>query len=188
MSIVLASASPRRRELLEMMGLEFEIVPAKDELDAEGLPPAEAVAKIALGKAMSVANLRAENDLVIAADTLVCLDGELLGKPKDEAEAFAMLKKLSGNEHQVYTGVAVSQGDKSVSCAEMTKVRFCRMSDEDIKNYIATFEPMDKAGAHGIQGKGAVFIEGIEGDYFNVMGLPLHRLSLMLKEFGFSLL
>ena len=188
MSIVLASASPRRRELLEMMGLEFEIVPAKDELDAEGLPPAEAVAKIALGKAMSVANLRAENDLVIAADTLVCLDGELLGKPKDEAEAFAMLKKLSGNEHQVYTGVAVSQGDKSVSCAEMTKVRFCRMSDEDIKNYIATFEPMDKAGAYGIQGKGAVFIEGIEGDYFNVMGLPLHRLSLMLKEFGFSLL
>ena len=188
MSIVLASASPRRRELLEMMGLEFEIVPAKDELDAEGLPPAEAVAKIALGKAVSVAKLRAENDLVIAADTLVCLDGELLGKPKDEAEAFAMLKKLSGNEHQVYTGVAVSQGDKSVSCAEMTKVRFCRMSDEDIKNYIATFEPMDKAGAYGIQGKGAVFIEGIEGDYFNVMGLPLHRLSLMLKEFGFSLL
>ena len=188
MSIVLASASPRRRELLEMMGLEFEIVPAKDELDAEGLPPAEAVAKIALGKAMSVAKLRAENDLVIAADTLVCLNGELLGKPKDEAEAFAMLKKLSGNEHQVYTGVAVSQGDKSVSCAEMTKVRFCRMSDEDIKNYIATFEPMDKAGAYGIQGKGAVFIEGIEGDYFNVMGLPLHRLSLMLKEFGFSLL
>ena len=188
MSIVLASASPRRRELLEMMGLEFEIVPAKDELDAEGLPPAEAVAKIALGKAMSVAKLRAENDLVIAADTLVCLDGELLGKPKDEAEAFAMLKKLSGNEHQVYTGVAVSQGDKSVSCAEMTKVRFCRMSVEDIKNYIATFEPMDKAGAYGIQGKGAVFIEGIEGDYFNVMGLPLHRLSLMLKEFGFSLL
>lgn len=188
MSIVLASASPRRRELLEMMGLEFEIIPAKDELDAEGLSPDEAVAKIALGKAMSVAKLRAENDIVIAADTLVCLNGELLGKPRDEAEAFAMLKKLSGNEHQVYTGVAISQGDKSVSCAEMTKVRFCRMSDEDIKNYIATFEPMDKAGAYGIQGKGAVFIEGIEGDYFNVMGLPLHRLSLMLKEFGFSLL
>ena len=182
MSIVLASASPRRRELLEMMGLEFEIVPAKDELDAEGLPPAEAVAKIALGKAMSVAKLRAENDLVIAADTLVCLDGELLGKPKDEAEAFAMLKKLSGNEHQVYTGVAVSQGDKSVSCAEMTKVRFCRMSDEDIKNYIATFEPMDKAGAYGIQGKGSIFIEKIDGDYFNVVGLPVSRLKKELDK------
>ena len=188
MSIVLASASPRRRELLEMMGLEFEIVPAKDELDAEGLSPSEAVAKIALGKAMSVAKSRNEEDLIIAADTLVCLDGVLLGKPKDEAEAFEMLRKLSGNEHQVYTGVAVCQGDKSASCAEMTKVRFCEMSDEDIKNYIATTEPMDKAGAYGIQGKGAVFIEGIEGDYFNVMGLPLHRLSLMLKKFGFSLL
>ncbi|MBQ8830379.1 MAG: septum formation inhibitor Maf [Oscillospiraceae bacterium] len=188
MSIVLASASPRRRELLEMMGLEFEIVPAKDELDAAGLSPEKAVAKIALGKALSVAKNRDENDLVIAADTLVCLDGELLGKPKDEAEAFEMLKKLSGNEHRVYTGVAVSMGGKCASDAEMTKVRFCKMSDEDIKNYIATFEPMDKAGAYGIQGKGAIFIEGIEGDYFNVMGLPLHRLHLMLKEFGFSLL
>ncbi|MBQ4040228.1 MAG: septum formation inhibitor Maf [Oscillospiraceae bacterium] len=188
MSIVLASASPRRRELLEMMGLKFEILPAKDELDAEGLSPAEAVAKIALGKAMSVAKLRDKDDLVIAADTLVCLDGELLGKPKDEDEAFEMLKKLSGNEHQVYTGIAVSQGAKHASGAEMTKVRFCKMSDEDIRNYIATFEPMDKAGAYGIQGKGAVFIEGIEGDYFNVMGLPLHKLSLMLKDFGFSLL
>ena len=188
MSIVLASASPRRRELLEMMGLEFEIIPAKDELDAEGLSPADAVAKIALGKALSVAKLRDENDLIIAADTLVCLNGELLGKPKDEDEAFEMLKKLSGNEHQVYTGIAVSRGGKSASGAEMTKVRFCKMSDEDIRNYIATAEPMDKAGAYGIQGKGAVFIEGIEGDYFNVMGLPLHSLSLMLKEFGFSLL
>ena len=188
MSIVLASASPRRRELLEMMGLEFEIIPAKDEADADGLSPSEAVAKIALGKALSVAENRAEEDLIIAADTLVCLDGELLGKPKNEKEAYEMLKKLSGKEHQVYTGVAVSQGGQASSGAEMTKVRFCEMTDEDIFAYIATKEPMDKAGAYGIQGKGAVFIEGIEGDYFNVMGLPLRRLNLMLKEFGFSLL
>ena len=188
MSIVLASASPRRKELLEMMGLEFEIIPAQDELDAEGLSPAEAVAKIALGKAMSIAKQRDEKDLIIAADTLVCLNGELLGKPKNEAEAFEMLRKLSGNEHQVYTGVAVSCGEKNIADAEMTKVYFCEMSDDDIKNYIATSEPMDKAGSYGIQGKGAVFIEKIEGDYFNVMGLPLHKLSLMLKDFGFSLL
>ncbi len=188
MSIILASASPRRRELLEMMGLEFEIIPAKDELDANGLSPAEAVAKIALGKALAVARDRSDDDLVIAADTLVCLGGELLGKPKDESEAYEMLKKLSGNEHEVYTGVAVSFGGRTASEAEMTKVRFCKMTDDDIKGYISTNEPMDKAGAYGIQGKGAVFIEGIEGDYFNVMGLPLHRLSLMLKEFGFSLL
>ncbi len=188
MSIVLASASPRRRELLEMMGLEFEIIPAKDELDAEGLSPAEAVSKIALGKALSVAKFRDENDLVIAADTLVCLDGELLGKPKDEAEAFEMLKKLSGNEHQVYTGIAVSQGGKSASGAEMTKVRFCKMSDEDIKNYIATFEPMDKAGAYGIQGTAGAFVEGICGDYFNVMGLPICSLTLLLRQFGVTVI
>jgi len=188
MSIVLASASPRRRELLEMMGLEFEIIPAQDELDAAGLSPAEAVAKIALGKALSVAKDRPSEDLIIAADTLVCIDDVLLGKPKNEQEAFEMLRMLSGNEHQVYTGIDVSCGGKSSSAAEMTKVRFCEMTDEDIMAYIATFEPMDKAGAYGIQGKGAVFIEGIEGDYFNVMGLPLHKLSLMLKDFGFSLL
>lgn len=188
MSIILASASPRRRELLQMMGLEFEVIPALDEAEAEGLSPSETVAKIALGKALSVAENRDKEDIVIAADTLVCVDGKLLGKPKTEDEAFEMLKLLSGREHQVYTGVAVSAGGKNMAQAEKTNVRFCKMSDGDIRAYIATGEPMDKAGAYGIQGKGAVFIEGIDGDYFNVMGLPLHRLNIMLREIGFSLI
>lgn len=184
MSIILASASPRRRELLEMMGLEFQVMPAKDELDARGLAPEEAVAKIALGKALEVAAKCRKEDVVIAADTLVCIDGVLLGKPENREEAFKMLKMLSGKEHQVYTGVAVAHNGKSISDAEMTKVRFCEMTDDDVWGYISTGEPMDKAGAYGIQGKGAVFIEGIAGDYFNVMGLPLHKLHCMLKDFG----
>ena len=188
MSIILASASPRRRELLEMMGVRFEVIPAKDEAEVTGLTPGETVAAIALEKAKSVAEERDSDDVVIAADTLVCLDGKLLGKPADEQEAFEMLKMLSGNEHQVYTGVAVYRNGKCMAEFEKTAVRFCKMTDEDIYAYIATKEPMDKAGSYGIQGKGAVYIEGINGDYFNVMGLPLHRLSNMLKEFGISLL
>lgn len=188
MSIILASASPRRRELLEMMGLEFEIVPADKEPEVSGLAPGETVAAIALGKALAVAEDRPQDDLIIAADTLVCLGETLLGKPSDEKEAFEMLRKLSGKEHQVYTGVAVSRNGKSKAYFEMTSVRFCEMTDEDIYAYIETKEPMDKAGAYGIQGKGAVFIESINGDYFNVMGLPLHKLGIMLKEFGVSLL
>lgn len=184
MSIILASASPRRRELLEMMGLEFQVIPAKEELKAQGLAPDEAVAHIALGKALEVAAKCEKDDIVIAADTLVCVDGELLGKPKNREEAYNMLKMLSGREHQVYTGIAVSAGGRNMACAEKTGVRFCHMSDDDIWSYIDTNEPMDKAGAYGIQGKGAVFIEGISGDYFNVMGLPLHRLHLMLRDFG----
>ena len=184
MSIILASASPRRRELLEMLGLDFEIIPAKNELDAAGLSPDKAVAAIALGKALEVAEKCGEEDLIIAADTLVCVGGELLGKPADKKQAFEMLKMLSGREHMVYTGIAAVYKGKSTAEAEMTRVRFCEMSDEDIWSYIETNEPMDKAGAYGIQGKGAVFIEGIIGDYFNVMGLPLHRLYRMLREFG----
>lgn len=184
MSIILASASPRRRELLEMMGLEFEIVPAKNETAALGISPADDVSAIALGKALEVAENRSLEDIVIAADTLVCVDGKLLGKPANREEAYNMLRILSGKEHQVYTGVAVVYNGRSTSCAEMTAVRFCEMTDSDIWNYIDTNEPMDKAGAYGIQGRGAVFIEGITGDYFNVMGLPLHRLHQMLKEFG----
>ena len=184
MSIILASASPRRRELLEMLGLEFQVVPAHDELDAAGLSPKEAVAKIALGKALEVAAKCSCEDIVIAADTLVCVDGDLLGKPQNRQQAFEMLKMLSGREHQVFTGIAAVHNGKNISDAEMTYVRFCEMSDDDIWSYIDTGEPMDKAGAYGIQGKGAVFIEGITGDYFNVMGLPLHRLHSMLRDFG----
>lgn len=224
MSIILASASPRRRELLEMMGLDFQIIPAKEELDAHGLEPKDAVAHIALGKALEVAAKCEKDDIVIAADTLVCVDGELLGKPKNCKDAYNMLKMLSGREHQVYTGVAIACGGKNISGAEKTDVRFCNMSDDDIWSYIETGEPMDKssvpvwntdeliknewmdesgkwktrngnqpecfdkAGAYGIQGKGAVFIEGISGDYFNVMGLPLHRLHRMLRDFGYPVL
>ena len=183
MSIVLASASPRRRELLEMMGLEFEIVPAKDELDAEGLPPAEAVAKIALGKAMSVAKLRAENDLVIAADTLVCLDGELLGKPKDEAEAKSMLMRLSGKTHQVITGVCLTTASMQKTFATVTDVTFAALTDEEVDYYVTRYQPMDKAGSYGVQEWiGFVGVENLSGSYFNVMGLPIQRLYTELKK------
>lgn len=184
MSIILASASPRRRELLEMLGMEFKIIPAENELSFPSLAPADAVAATALGKVLEVSEKCQKSDIIIAADTMVCVDGRLLGKPASRDDAYNMLKMLSGREHQVYTGVAVSHNGSSISDFEMTSVRFCTMSDNDIQSYIDTNEPMDKAGSYGIQGKGSVFIEGITGDYFNVMGLPLHKLHNMLREFN----
>ena len=188
MRIILASASPRRKELLEMMGLDFEIIPAAGETVPEGLSPGETVAAAAMEKAKSVYEKVKDDSLIIAADTLVFCDGRALGKPKSEKEAFNMLKSLSGREHFVYTGVALIKGDKKVSSFEKTADNFCPMTDDEIRRYIATKEPMDKAGAYGVQGKGAVFIEGIDGDFFNVMGLPMHRLSKMLEEFEIQLI
>lgn len=186
--IVLASGSPRRQELLKMLGMaEIRVIPPQvDEDIPPGLSPEEAVCKIALRKAENVAGMlgaeaiAAEPTVIIAADTLVYLDGQPLGKPGGEREAMAMLRRLSGRQHTVYTGVAVLCGEKQIVESEKTEVFFREIPNEEIEAYVRTGEPMDKAGAYGAQGRGAVFIERIEGDFFNVVGLPLCRLSLML--------
>ena len=195
--IVLASASPRRKELLEQIGIEFEIAVSKGEEKYKSTVPEEIVKELALGKAENVAvdlvNARrdfvnARRDLVIiGADTIVVQDGEILGKPEDEEHAFRMLQSLRGREHQVYTGVALLEytedGTKRVvSHAEETKVFVHAMEDEEIRRYISTGEPMDKAGAYGIQGRFAAYIDRIEGDYYNVVGLPVAYLYQQLKQ------
>ncbi|MGM9522452.1 MAG: Maf family protein [Oscillospiraceae bacterium] len=189
MKIVLASASPRRRELLREMGLEsFEICPSShEEAPAPGLTPRDTVAYIAEGKAREVLRNYGPDDIIIAADTLVYLDGAPLGKPKDKADAARMLSMLSGREHQVLTGLAVSRGEKLLKYAESTDVRFRPLTQDEIHWYVNSGEPMDKAGAYGIQGLGRLLIEGINGDYFNVVGLPVCRLCLMLRELGVEL-
>ena len=190
MDIILASQSPRRKELLGQMGFKgFKInVPDVDETIEGNLPPAMIVEELSLRKARAVAEDADEDDLIIAADTVVALDGAVLGKPEDEGSAFSMLSALSGNRHYVYTGVTVMQGEKVVTQHEMTTVTFRELDPEEISNYIATGEPMDKAGAYGIQGLGALLVSGIDGDYFNVMGLPVYRLGRILADFGMDLL
>ena len=190
MDIILASQSPRRRELLNQMGLKgFKVTsPDVDEAIEGNRPPAQIVEELSLRKARAVAESADEDDLIIAADTVVALEGAVLGKPEDEVSAFSMLSALSGNRHYVYTGVTVIQGDKVVTQHEMTTVTFRELEPEEITNYIATGEPMDKAGAYGIQGLGALLVSGIKGDYFNVMGLPVYRLGRILAQFGLDLL
>lgn len=187
--IILASASPRRRQLLTMLGLEFEVRPAQgEEFLPDGISPEEAVMRLSAQKARSVAKECAPEDVVIGADTIVWQGGRILGKPKDTQDAARMLSALSGNTHTVYTGVTVIKGNAVLSGAEETKVRFRRLSGAEIDAYIKTGEPMDKAGAYGAQGLAALFVEGIEGDFFNVMGLPVCRLGKLLKEVGVTLL
>ena len=190
MNIILASKSPRRRELLGQMGLrDFKILaPDVDESVEEGLPPAQIVEQLSLRKARAAAEKAGPDGLIIAADTVVALDGAVLGKPRDEAGAFAMLSALSGREHRVYTGVTVLQGERAVTEHEETAVAFRGLEADEIRGYIATGEPMDKAGAYGIQGRGALLVSGIRGDYCNVVGLPVFRLGRMLERFGVSLL
>lgn len=183
--IILSSASPRRRALLESLGWEFEISSPKiDETPFEGESPEHLCIRLSIEKAE-----RAKSDgaLVIAADTLVVLDGKILGKPNDEAHALEMLRSLNGKKHEVFTGLSVLSEKKSLSEVEMTTVFFRKMSEEAIKSYIATGEPMDKAGSYAIQGFGSFIVDKIDGDYFNVVGLPMQLLSKMLNEFGFSL-
>lgn len=188
MSFVLASASPRRRELLEKIGMEFEVLPALGPEEAPpGLPPSALAVGLALQKAKEAAAAR-PHDVIIAADTIVALGGAVLGKPRDRADAIGMLSRLSGREHEVYTGVAVIKAQKTETAAERTLVRFRPLTRGEIEAYVDTGEPMDKAGAYGAQGIGSLFIEGIEGDFFNVMGLPLCRLQAMLKRLGVELL
>ena len=186
MDIILASGSPRRRELLEQIGVKnYRIVsPGVDE-HVEGDPaPAELVETLSRRKAEAVGQQAGPDALVIAADTVVALDGAILGKPHSREEAVSMLTALSGREHAVFTGITVLRGDKTVTQHERTAVTFRALTGAEIDAYVATGEPMDKAGAYGIQGVGALLITGIAGDYFNVMGLPVCRLGRVLADFG----
>ena len=184
MSLILASGSPRRRELLAMIGIgDFIVLPPEGgEQIPHGLPPAQTVCEIAYQKAKNVSKKCDICDTIIAADTLVYLDGRPLGKPCGPDDAASMLRELSGRRHTVYTGVAVIKDGMHMTEAETTDVFFRYISDTEIAEYINTGEPVDKAGAYGAQGRGAVFIERIEGDFFNVMGLPLCRLYKMLTR------
>ena len=183
MDIILASKSPRRMELLAMLGLDFTVIPAEGDENADpNAEPGEMVMWLASQKAEEVAKYHPDS-LVIGSDTLVFLDGKPLGKPHTEDEAFKMLSSLSGRTHLVCTGVAVIYGDRRIVDFEKTDVEFRELTTEEIWEYIETGEPMDKAGAYGIQGRGSVFIPGIKGDYFNVVGLPLCKLWTILNEF-----
>lgn len=177
--ILLASASPRRKELLELMGLEFVVKTAGvDETLPPDITPEEAVAYLSRIKAQAV---EGEGEIIIGADTVVAIDGCILGKPKDSTDAAVMLKRLSGRKHSVFTGVTVIYFDKINTFTSETEVEFYPLTDAEISSYIATGEPMDKAGAYGIQGKGSLLVKGITGDYFNVVGLPVSRLWHVLK-------
>lgn len=190
MDIVLASGSPRRRELLQMLGVkELRVIPAVgEELAPAGLEPGELVKFLASHKAREVAALCGEDDLIIAADTIVWHQGHVFGKPHSPEEAVDMLRSLSGCSHQVFTGVSVIRQGRELLEYEISLVHFRTLDEDEIVRYVATGEPMDKAGAYGAQGKAALFVQGIDGDFFNVMGLPLCRLGQMLKEQGVVLL
>lgn len=170
--LVLASASPRRAEILRRAGLDFKILPAGAEINPDpGLPPETYAVESAVNKARAVAAFCGEDDVILAADTVVYLDG-IIGKPRDENEAFAILRRLSGKTHCVVTGFAVLRGNKSVSDFERTRVTFRDLSDAEILDYIKSGEPMDKAGAYGIQGLAGAFVKNVDGDLNNVVGLP----------------
>ena len=188
--IVLASGSPRRHELLRRIGItDFDVVvPEADETCPPGLTPEETVAYIARAKAEAAKALTAPDDLVITADTMVFLGAERLGKPRDEADALRMLSELAGDHHTVCTGVTVRQGGKQECFTVSTEVYFRHASEAELRAYIASGEPMDKAGAYGVQGLGALLVERIDGDFYNVMGLPVLPLAETLKEFGVKLL
>ncbi|MGE5619029.1 MAG: Maf family protein [Sphingomonadaceae bacterium] len=186
--LILASQSPRREALLRQVGLEFEVFPSGvEERLREGLPPAEGAEKLALQKAEWVA-ARCSDGLVIGADTVVVVDGRVLGKPTGVEDARDMLRLLSGREHEVITGIAVvdAASGRSRSDHVVTAVGFAPLTQEIIDRYVATGEPLDKAGAYAIQGYGALLIEGIRGCYNNVVGLPLRRLAELLGEFGYD--
>ena len=187
MAVILASGSPRRRELMEMLKVsDLKIIPAKgEECPPEGAGPEETVKALARAKCAEVGALAAAEDTVVAADTIVWFDGKIYGKPHSEQEAFEMLTALSGATHEVYTGVAVLAGGEIHVEAERTLVHFREIPAEEIRAYIATGEPMDKAGAYGVQSLGALLVERIDGDFYNVMGLPVEKLGQCLtKHFG----
>ncbi len=187
MNIILASASPRRREILEQIGINFTVQASSVKEDIAVPESAECfVEKLAFMKAQEVARRIVPGSLVIGADTIVLSKGSILGKPGNEDEAFIMLRSLSDNTHLVLTGLALieSPGERILVSHKKTEVKFRAISDDEIWAYINTGEPLDKAGSYGIQGRGAIFVEKINGCYFNVVGLPVSKLYLMLREFG----
>ena len=187
MQLILASASPRRKALLSLFGIPFTVRAADiDETMDPEKPPFNEVARVSRSKALAVS--RGEEDVVIAADTIVVCQGKVLGKPHSEAEAAEMLRALSGRSHRVLTGVTVMGSEGTMTHCEETEVYFRPLTEEEIQWYVGTGEPMDKAGAYGIQGYAAMFIEKIHGDYYNVMGLPVCRVGLMLRQAGIPLL
>ena len=181
MHLILASQSPRRRELLGLFRRPFEIQVADiDESMDESLPPYDEVARVSRAKAEAIP--REEDDIVVAADTIVVCAGRSLGKPRTQEEAAQMLRLLSGRDHQVMTGMTVLRGETAVTCTEVTDIHFRPLTEKEIESYIATGEPMDKAGAYGIQGGAALFAQRMVGDYYNVMGLPVCRLYEILIQ------
>lgn len=186
--IVLASGSPRRRELLTQIGVRFEVIKAEGEEHITAADPEEAVKELSMQKAMEVAG-KCRGAVVIGADTVVAAEGKILGKPKDREDALRMLKMLQGKSHQVLTGVTVFLGEpgRTVQFAETTKVHVFPMTKEQMEAYADSGEPMDKAGAYGIQGRFAAFVSGIEGDYNNVVGLPVGRLYQEVLAAGVDL-
>ena len=189
-TIILASASPRRKELLEKIGLRFKVEPSNYAEDIpSGLEPHELAQKISLDKAKVVAS-KHQNVIVIAADTFVVFGGQILGKPHTEKEARKMLKAISGKSHSVITGFSIidTSKNRTLSKSVETKIYIRKLTSAEIDAYVKSKEPLDKAGAYAIQGLGAVFVEKIEGDYFNVIGLPLSALTEALKEFGINIL
>ena len=190
MQLILASQSPRRKELLSLITQDFEVqVSHVEEKIPSGLQPYEAVMHLARIKAEAVAaemaaQPNAQPGVVLGADTVVVLDGEIMGKPKDHADCVRMISALSGREHEVLTGVCIVENEREESFYERTAVKFLKLSDEEIQWYASLDEPYDKAGAYGIQGYGSLLIEGICGDYFNVMGLPVAALNRKLYALG----
>lgn len=184
--MILASQSPRRRELLKLIADRFNVIPANgEEYIPAGTSPRDAVVLLSQQKAREIYSLYS-GETVIAADTVVAIDGVILGKPHSEKEAADMLRQLSGREHYVYTGVCVIYPNGEISSfAEETRVEFFPLSEQEIADYVATGDPMDKAGAYGIQGRGALLVKGINGDYYNVMGLPVGRLYRELRSHRF---
>ena len=188
MRIVLASKSPRRREILSMLGLSFDIISADADESSDITDPALLVRELSLRKARATRALLQQkgewNDdtLIIASDTVVAANGEILGKPHDEADAARMLSLLSGCSHQVISGVSLLHGTKERADFDVTSVHFCDMTPDEITAYVKSGEPMDKAGAYAVQGLASVYIKGLEGDYFNVVGLPVHKLNVMLCD------
>lgn len=188
--LILASGSLRRIELLKSLGCKFKVIPSRAEEKINScLTPTENVKRLSRAKALDVAS-KASEGIVIAADTIGVFKGKILGKPKNKKEAKSMLKRLSGKEHEVITGITVIdvKTNKIRRTVVTTRVKFRKLNEKLIDHYIATGEPLDKAAAYGIQGKGSLLVESVKGDYFNVVGLPLNHLNQLLEKFGESLL
>ena len=187
--IILASKSPRRQELLGRLGLDFTVMTESiDETMDPALPLEREILRVSEAKARAVQGLARPEDLIISADTVVCIDGKRLGKPADEEDAKRMLRMLSGRAHTVVSGLCLLRGERCETAAVSTGIHFRPLSDREIDAYVASGEPMDKAGAYGIQGLAAIFVDKLDGDYYNVMGLPLCALAELLKSFGVNVL